>query len=691
MTHDIIMAAAGQAGGPSDANFENTVLLLHGDGTNGAQNNTFLDSSTNNFTITRNGNTTQGTFTPFSKQEGAWGNFFDGSGDYLSNTSVALITQSVSTFTAEGWIYMTAAPTSDANNISGLMTLDGQPAGAGNYLSFGPISNRILYLRWYDGAGKTAIGSTTLNLNQWYHIACVVNSNAIQFYVNGVAETMTGTTTLTNRNGSNAQFGFGVNAYGAFSGYLSNARVTTTAVYTSNFTPSGPLTNISNTKVLTCQSNRFIDNSSNAYALTANGDVRVTPFSPFPTTVAYSPSVTGGSGYFDGTGDYLTAATNNAFAFGTGAFTLEAWIYVTGGAGTWRTIFAENTGVSDRFQFAVNNSNKLSFSVNNSLFFASTSNVVLNTWHHVAVVSTGSTAVSGTISLFLNGVREGTTTYVSSIPTTSATLHIGAFPTPTEYMLGYMSSMRIVKGSAVYDPTQSTLTVPTAPLTAISGTSLLLSGTNAGILDNTMSNNLETIGNAQIDTAVKEYGTGSMEFDGNGDACVGRPFPDFNFGTGDFTVECWIYIAVTPTAQTWLMSFGPNGSGAVSRGWGVRLHDGTTAGLSFVYQNSGNVANNFGSLPSATTWAHIAFCRSGAVMRCFVNGAQLGSTWTLPYSSIDNTSATDYYGIGGFDNSNNGYPGRYWYNGLIDDLRITKGIARYTSNFTAPIARLPNQ
>ena len=65
-----------------DPFFEQTVLLLHGDGTNGAQNNTFLDSSSNNFTITRNGNTTQGTFTPFSLAAGEWSNFFYGNGDY---------------------------------------------------------------------------------------------------------------------------------------------------------------------------------------------------------------------------------------------------------------------------------------------------------------------------------------------------------------------------------------------------------------------------------------------------------------------------------------------------------------------------------------------------------------------------------------------------------------------------------
>ena len=58
-----------------DPYFKYVTLLLHGDGTNGAQNNTFLDSSSNNFTITRNGNTTQGTFSPYGSN---WSSYFDG-------------------------------------------------------------------------------------------------------------------------------------------------------------------------------------------------------------------------------------------------------------------------------------------------------------------------------------------------------------------------------------------------------------------------------------------------------------------------------------------------------------------------------------------------------------------------------------------------------------------------------------
>jgi len=65
----------------SDPQFNYVSALLTGDGTNGAQNNTFIDSSANNFTITRAGNTTQGSVSPYG---GNWSNYFDGSGDYLS-------------------------------------------------------------------------------------------------------------------------------------------------------------------------------------------------------------------------------------------------------------------------------------------------------------------------------------------------------------------------------------------------------------------------------------------------------------------------------------------------------------------------------------------------------------------------------------------------------------------------------
>jgi len=92
---------AGAAAAPTDAQFNYVTMLLHGDGTNGAQNNTFLDSSTNNFTITRNGNTTQGSFSPYGDN---WSNYFDGSTSYLSVPSSSALAFGTGDFTVEFWV-----------------------------------------------------------------------------------------------------------------------------------------------------------------------------------------------------------------------------------------------------------------------------------------------------------------------------------------------------------------------------------------------------------------------------------------------------------------------------------------------------------------------------------------------------------------------------------------------------------
>ena len=86
-----------------DFYYNYVTLLLHGDGTNGGQNNTFLDGSTNAFSITRNGNVSQGSFSPFSKPDGYWSNYFGGSSSYLNSSITAIGTGD---FTVEYWSYL---------------------------------------------------------------------------------------------------------------------------------------------------------------------------------------------------------------------------------------------------------------------------------------------------------------------------------------------------------------------------------------------------------------------------------------------------------------------------------------------------------------------------------------------------------------------------------------------------------
>ena len=91
-----------------DPYWQYTTLMLHGNGTNGAQNNTFLDSSTNNFTITRNGNTTQGTFTPYGPT-GNWSNYFPGgTGNIITIPDSTAFTFGTGDLTIECFLFVTS-------------------------------------------------------------------------------------------------------------------------------------------------------------------------------------------------------------------------------------------------------------------------------------------------------------------------------------------------------------------------------------------------------------------------------------------------------------------------------------------------------------------------------------------------------------------------------------------------------
>ena len=125
-------------------------------------------------------------------------------------------------------------------------------------------------------------------------------------------------------------------------GYISNLRlVVGNSVYSSNFTPpTAPLTAVTNTKLLTCQSNKFIDNSSINSTLTRYGDTSIKPQNPFQFI-----NNNGKSYYFDGTGDYLVNHSTTDTAFGTNDFTMESWVYRKD-SGVQRAIIDTRGGVT---------------------------------------------------------------------------------------------------------------------------------------------------------------------------------------------------------------------------------------------------------------------------------------------------------------------------------------------------------
>jgi hypothetical protein len=668
-------AAGSAVAAAVDPYFYSVTSLLHGDGTNGAQNNTFLDSSTNNFTITRNGNTTQGSFSPFSQT--GWGNYFDGTGDYLTIADNTALDMGNSNFTIEGWYY----PLGNASVSTAIFSKRADSSAVGGVLLYYGGTGLTPSLL-VDIGGSWAINSAStvpFAADQWNHFAVVRNGSAFNLYINGVSGVSA--TNAGSIPDNSAAFTIGATgANGAFpisACYMSNFRVVKgTAVYTANFTPpTAPLTAITNTSLLTCQANRFLDASSNAFAITRNGDVSVQPFSPFNPTTAYSTSAVGGSGYFDGSGDYLSIADNAALQMGsTSEWTVELWFYSTSGAGSNQALLRNSSGTYAGIAIVQNGTNLfVDLSTTGSAWSWSTGAraINLNAWNHLAVVRNGATTTA-----YLNG-----TSYYSASSVTvwnsSAALTIGSGGAAFEPYAGYISNVRIVKGTAVYT---ANFTPPTAPLTAIANTSLLTNFTNAGIFDNAADADYETVGNAQISTSVKKYGTGSMYFDGTGDYLISPANTQFGFGTGDFTVEAWIYVTTFSTTTGFQAIFSNRNSNSAQASFdlGIRNSD---RSLYFYNRNTDASTFSSGKLSGVNTWSHVAISRIGNTVTFFIDG---------------NNSGTVSVSTNSFGTSNVAYVGSNFnatpdaFNGYIDDLRISKGVARYAYNFTPPAAALPD-
>lgn len=661
----------------NDPNFENVTLLLPGNGTNGAQNNTFIDGSTNNFTVTRNGNTTQGTFSPYGT---LWSNFFDGTGDFLSVANNTALNLATGDFTIEAFFFPTTFSKEQV-----IVVKDHTFGSTFWSYKLSALTSGKANISLYDGAGAITPGydltsDQNVILNQWNHIAATRSGTTVYIFVNGIGKS--GTQSGTQRDGAKAvnigRIQTGASTFDDISGYISNLRIVKgTAAYTSDFTPTAvPLTAITNTSLLTCQSNRFIDNSSNNFTITRNGNVSVQRFSPFEPAGAYDSAVLGGSGYFDGTGDYLSAASNAAFNPGSGTFTWECWFYPTA---TWE----QSASNSDQLFVVVGVTNGLQVgrpttSTGNSWGLAAagtawrlttTSLPTLGQWNHMAIARSG-TGTNQT-AIFLNGSRvaQGTVTQTFA----QGALEIARGGAGSE-STGFIADMRFVNGSAVYDPASATYTVPTAPLTAVANTSILLNFTNAGVIDSAMMTNFETVGTAQISTTQSKWGGSSVFLNGTGNHLISSVSPRlFSPAAGNFTVEYWCY----PTTV---------GGSTIRRHFSME-----EASNALVVREDANIIRpffRFGSTTAvfldcsvnftANVWQHIALVRNGNVFTLYKDGVSVGTitnsgTITLTTANLNINNASESY------------------SGYIDDLRFTLGVARYTAAFTPPLLPFPTR
>jgi hypothetical protein len=275
--------------------------------------------------------------------------------------------------------------------------------------------------------------------------------------------------------------------------------------------------------------------------------------------------------------------------------------------------------------------------------------------------------------MYVNGVSVATDASASvTLPAAGTALWFGgeAYGGGFNFFNGYMTDARIVKGTAVYT---AAFTPPTAPLTAITNTSILLNYTNGAIFDNAMMNDLETVGNAQISTSVKKYGTGSLAFDGTGDYLKHWKATNITLDTGAFTFEFWFQTS----SSTQYATFFSNESGG--GGFTILINSSAGNGVIQIYNGGSGLihASSAGGYKNGV-WHHLALSRDSSGSRFFINGTQQGATNSGQASAV-------FDGGDWIIGNNLSFSGRD-YNGYIDDFRITKGYARYTANFTAPTA-----
>jgi hypothetical protein len=658
----------------SDPYFNLTTLLLSTTSTNGQQNNTFLDGSTNNFTITRNGNTTQGTFSPFSQT--GWGGAFNTSTTYLTVTDTANLRFGLSNFTIEAWVYRNASGATQTIASKGASTPTGWvfQINSADKLVFTDTSTSIT-------------GTTSIAANTWTYVAVVragTGTNQTTLYVNGTSDG-TGTSATNFNQTSNMLVGADRSTTNFANGYISNLRLSNTN-RTISSTPTTSLTADSNTIFLGLYNNRFqyTDSTAAFTNMSVTGTPSVQAFSPFNPTSAWSASTVGGSGYFDGTGDYLSVPDNAAFAFGTGDFTIEMWVYWNNVSST-QTLsdFRPNaTGSSISPYIELTSSGTLIYYVGGATRIT-TSAVTATSWTHVALSRSGTST-----KIFINGTQSGSTytdsnSYVQSGATIGLNRNNGGVA--FQYMNGYISNFRIVKGTAVYT---GNFTPPTAPLTAITNTSLLLNFTNSGIYDATAKNVLETVGDAQASTAQSKWGGSSMSFDPTtGSATDYLQSPDtelLEFGSGNFTIETWVRFNTLPSSGAYyaLISKFDN---STQKSYLFYVYNTVgTYSLYFTYTTNGSTNINpvAAITPSINTWYHYAVSRSGANLRMFIDGTQVGTTYNIATDTIFGGTYPVQVGASAGANTLNGY---------LQDLRVTKGYARYTANFTPPTAAFPVQ
>ena len=356
-----------------------------------------------------------------------------------------------------------------------------------------------------------------------------------------------------------------------------------------------------------------------------------------------------GSFQFDGN-DYLTIPNTTELTMGTGDFTVEFWYKVSSSfAGSNFYVFDFN---SNGLRVQLYN-NTIAFATGSSLIQVTVNGADTNSWHHIACVRSSSTAI-----LYYNGINVGTFSSTENI-TMGSTASIGRYGGSGNYYSGYLQDFRVYKGIAKYT------------------SNFIPASTNPDILPDTPSG-------VSGGSKLAKVTDGAVSFDGTGDYLSVGSNSDFNFGTGTFTIEGFFYKNATTSLQTLLASQQYYQSG-YNGNWVLRISSG--AQIAFAsYDGTGNEEySEFSAANGVGGWHHFAFVRegTGSNQSKFYYDGKLAGSMTVSKSLTDGGSNGIFIGDDG-SGPNNAF------NGFLSNVRVIKGTALYTANFTPPTRELTN-
>ena len=618
-------------------NSRHTTLLATATGT--SDNNNIADSSSNNRSITVNGDAYAGTFSPY-RSRGYSTYFEDTAANVLYASPSSDFAFGTGAFTISVWVKLlhqylgTIFDTNDGSNPGVLIAV--------NNITFYTYSNT-----WLSS-------TSTSSQDVWQHFCWTRDgSGNNKVFVNGTqATTFTDSTNYTSQNFKMGEEQNGTNDLKA---YVKDLHIVKGYAYEPDSTyADGAAEPTTGTVFLGCSLPYHGDKSSSPKTLTvANSGISIVNDTPHDYT-EYSATDHGGSLVINSTSAWVQSTVT---APSTGSFAIECWVYWdefpnTSNGNQQSIISFKGSNNYDGVWLMYKNPISEGFAVyaNDSWFMTqSSSPLKAKVWYHAAITFDGTN-----LRLFVNGSLIDTKAFSTDL--TNADLRIGNDGW-WRMGLGKVSDVRYTRGSAVYT---AEFTPPTAPLSS-SGSELHIKGTDASIIDKSQGDNLKLFGNTTGSTTqVKFAGSKSMYFDGTGDY-ISIPSDDSVFSK-DYTIEFWMY----PTQDTnLLMPF--------SKGVGLQFyHQSGNIGAAMSVSNSGTYFynGNFGSI-TTNAWSHISLVRdsSANTYKFYINGTLED---TLSSSSNINAGSADWI-IGGYLGAS------YNFQGYIQDLRVTEGLARYTA------------